>query len=100
MTDGTRGTSIFALSLLPFILLATLNSAGYFRKSDLLKEAVPDLSRLGVLIQPSNFVAEHRTQVQETARALGLTLDEHAADTAAELPGALAALTASGVRAA
>lgn len=29
MTDGTRGTSIFALSLLPFILLATLNSAGY-----------------------------------------------------------------------
>jgi putative tryptophan/tyrosine transport system substrate-binding protein len=70
------------------------------KRMELLKEAVPDLSRLGVLIQPSNFAAEHRTQVQETARALGLALDEHAADTAAELPGALSALTASGVRAA
>lgn len=29
MTDGTRRTGLFALSVLPFILLATLNSAGY-----------------------------------------------------------------------
>ena len=70
------------------------------KRFELLKEAVPDLRRLGVLIQPSNFAPEHRAQVQDTAGALGLTLDEHAADTPAELPRAVAALTSSGVRAA
>jgi putative tryptophan/tyrosine transport system substrate-binding protein len=70
------------------------------KRVELLKEALPGLARLGVLIQPSNYAAEHRAQVQDTARALGITLDEHAADTPSELPGALEALTSSGVRAA
>jgi putative ABC transport system substrate-binding protein len=70
------------------------------KRVELLKEALPGLARLGVLIQPSNYAAEHRAQVQDTARALSITLDEHAADTPSELPGALEALTASGVRAA
>jgi ABC-type uncharacterized transport system substrate-binding protein len=70
------------------------------KRIEFLKETLPGLARLGVLIQPSNYAAEHRAQVQETARALGIALDEHAADTPAELPRALEALVASGARAA
>jgi putative ABC transport system substrate-binding protein len=69
------------------------------KRVELLKEALPDLTRLGVLIHPSNFAAEHRQQVEETTRALGIVIAEHAADSPAELPGALGALVRSGVHA-
>jgi putative ABC transport system substrate-binding protein len=70
------------------------------KRVEILKEAVPDLSRLGVLIQPGNFVREHRAQVEEAARARGITLVEYPADSPDELPGALGALASGGVQAA
>ncbi len=70
------------------------------KRVEILKEAVPDLSRLGVLIHPSNFAREHREQLEEAARAGNITLHEYMADTPAELPGAVERLATSGVHAA
>ena len=70
------------------------------KRVEILKEAVPDLSRLAVLIQPSNFVREHRAQIEDAARARSITLAEYRADSPEELPGTLEALAGGGVQAA
>ena len=44
------------------------------KRFELLKETLPDLSRLGILFNPDNALRTRQTSMGETARALGLTL--------------------------
>jgi len=69
------------------------------KRVELLRAAVPNLSRLGVLVHPGNYWVEHREQVHQAARALGLALDEHAADKPIEIAPALKSLARSGAQA-
>ena len=44
------------------------------KRFELLKETLPNLSRLGILFNPDNALRTRQTSMGETARVLGLTL--------------------------
>jgi putative ABC transport system substrate-binding protein len=60
---------------------------------DLLKEAVPKLSRVAVLLDPASYYAAQARETQAAARTLGLTLQFYEVRHPTEFAGAFTAMT-------
>jgi ABC-type uncharacterized transport system substrate-binding protein len=76
---------------------ATLNTALMARRLELLREAVPGVSRVAVLLNPAHpAAATHLRETQAAAQGLGVELLILEVRSAAEFAGAFAAMTTAG----
>jgi len=67
------------------------------KQLEILKEAAPRVSRIGVLLQPDAGVAQQMTELERAAATLGLSVLPVAVGTAQDLPHRFDEMTAAGV---
>lgn len=77
--------------------MTTLSTDLPGKQTELLKEAVPKLSRLAVMFNPANTLSESGWKiVRATAKTLGLSLVDHSVSDAKQLPATFVAMIKAG----